>query len=120
MATTISGYPYSRVPLNNVTPFTYRDGTTFQEELHTIKNFVGIDLINQINDAFAVTSNEVNVTLEEFSEKVVENSENHFAEIKRRADAVQAIVDAINVKTGVPNIEYVSLVNNLEWSIPET
>lgn len=45
----ITGYPYPSRPLNNVTPFTDRDGDNFQEVLHRLERWVSKDLIDQLN-----------------------------------------------------------------------
>lgn len=66
MVTTISGFPYKRQPINNVTPFTYRDGTTFLEELSDIKDGINNRLIPEVNGNLETTYKLVQDGLESF------------------------------------------------------
>lgn len=42
--TTLSTFPFSIGPLNNITPFTYRDGTTYVEVLYKLRDYINLTL----------------------------------------------------------------------------
>lgn len=65
MATTISGFQYKRTPINNVTPFTYRDGMTYLEILESMRQYVNTDLVDQIGELHDGFSEHVNNAIEQ-------------------------------------------------------
>lgn len=50
MVTTISGYPFRRTPINNITPFTYRDGTTFLELISRLTEYLTNEIIPSVEE----------------------------------------------------------------------
>jgi len=71
-------------PLNNITPFTYRDGMTYLEVLEEIRRYVNHELIDFINtnftklgDDFEIEVNKLIDAVNEAIEEVTENTENY-------------------------------------------
>lgn len=42
--TTLTAFPFNIGPLNNITPFTYRDGTTYVEVLYKLRDYINLTL----------------------------------------------------------------------------
>ena len=100
--------PFRISPLNNITPFTYRDGTSFMELLESIRTYIN----DEYRPAF---DTELNRIISEFNEGI-ENAENHFTETK--ADWETKWGDFMANVTGelaaLNDVAITGLINNLE------
>jgi hypothetical protein len=68
---TVSGYAFSRQPLSNVTPFTYRDGATFLNILYGIIKFINEDHIPEVNNLIDEVEKIVNDGAESMNEQLL-------------------------------------------------
>jgi len=74
--------PFRVTPLNNITPFTYRDGTNFMELLESMRVYIN----DEYRPAFDA---ELTRVINEFNEGI-ENAENYFTTTKAAWDAAHA------------------------------
>jgi hypothetical protein len=77
--TTVSDFPIRIAPINNITPFTYRDGLSYLEVLEKLRVYINMSLRPEF-DA------EITRIIEEFNTGI-ENAENHFTEYKTTTNA---------------------------------
>ena len=65
MATTATGFPFRLTPLTNITPFTYRDATTFMEKLERLAYYINNDMRAEFNAAVERLSSELQEGIEQ-------------------------------------------------------
>lgn len=101
---------FPRFPINNITPFTYRDGWTFLELVEGMRAYVrdtlvpGIDknfedLVSSFQDALDQIIADNDATVAEFNQMFLDF----------RAE-FEAIVDTINNKTGMIEVQHRTLI----------
>jgi hypothetical protein len=104
----ITDFPFRIGPINNITPFTYRDGVTYLEILYKLRDYVNETLRPEF-DA------EMERIIEEFNAGIA-NAEEHFTVTKAAIDAAQAALTTyVNTETAEAR-QYVDdaieLINN--------
>lgn len=109
MVTTISGYPYRRTPINNVTPFTYRDGTTYLETLEQLRSYVNTDLIEQLNTSLTEKGVQLDGTLETLAQHISDNEQSVKQAFAESMQTFDNIVSDINNRVGPPPVQFVTL-----------
>jgi hypothetical protein len=82
----ITDFPFRIGPINNITPFTYRDGVTYLEILYKLRDYIN-DTLRPEFDA------EMERIIEEFTAGI-ENAENTIIEYKTNIDAAIAAFEA--------------------------
>jgi hypothetical protein len=82
----ITDFPFRIGPINNITPFTYRDGVTYLEILYLLRDYINDTLRPEFDG-------EMERIIEEFNAGI-ENAENHFTEYKTNIDAAIAAFEA--------------------------
>lgn len=96
---------FPRYPLTNITPFTYRDGWTFLELVEALRTYVTKTLVVEVDERFAALVASWADALEQVQE---ENAEN--------LATIQAMVDAINNKSGMVDVQHYLLTDDFEFT----
>lgn len=121
---------FPRKPLNNITPFSYRDGYTFLELVENLRIYVETELVGELNETITLllqnfadaiidlqnSNQNQQDTLQELYDTFIADMSATFADLVDsnatfKTD-IAALVEFINNKTGNVGIQYIDLVPN--------
>lgn len=111
-AGSIAGIPLPGKPISNITPFTYRDGYTFLELIERFREWINTEIVPTLNENI---TNLVEDFYNVLSQVVLDNDATvsellgMFDEFETR---FQAIVDVINNKSGMIDVQHVMLTDD--------
>lgn len=116
----ISPITFPRVPVNNITPFTYRDGWTFLELIEKFREYINSGLVPQVNEAieslienYSDALNELiaqgNLKLEELEDLYNSFVDAVASENNEFKNLIQSLVDSINNRSGMIDVRHVDL-----------
>ena len=110
MVSTVTGlFPYRLQPLNNISAFTYRTGTTYAEMLEELRVYINDSMRPEFNGIIAGILDDFQTGIANAEERVIQ-SETEFTSLMEDARAyVDASVQFINNKTGQAQIQRVLL-----------
>lgn len=110
MVSTVTGlFPYRLQPLNNISAFTYRTGTTYAEMLEEMRVYLNDSMRPEFNGIIAGILDDFQTGIANAEERVIQ-SETEFTSLMEDARAyVDASVQFINNKTGQAQIQRVLL-----------
>lgn len=120
MVSTVTGlFPYRLQPLNNISAFTYRTGTTYAEMLEELRVYINDNMRPEFNGIVAGVLDDFQTGIENAETRVIA-SETEFTSLMEDARAyVDASVQFINNKTGQAQIQRVLLTAPYTVAIDE-
>lgn len=102
-------YPFRISPLSNITPFTYADGETYLSVLEQLKDYINNSLRNEF-------SSDIQSIIDQFNASMATNADTYTA----FTDSINAIVAAINNKSGNVEIQRYTLTGPYTLTIDPT
>lgn len=99
-------------PISDVQPFTYRDSRSFLDLFEQFREYLNDTVITGVNDAVKGLIKNYQAAIDKFQElygEDVKRLENLIAQFKTDT---QAIVDTINIKSGMIDVQHLNLTND--------
>lgn len=118
-------------PVNNITPFTYSDGSTYLNILHALESYIKNNLVPDVDSTLSDFTGKLNELIEEMENGVVNDREavqvildkftnDVLGEYGKFTGTVTDKVDTINNKTGAVDIQRRALTTNYTVSVDPT
>lgn len=115
-----NGINFPLRPISDVQPFTYRDSRTFLDLFEQFREYLNNTVITGVNDAVKGLIENYQAAIDKFQElygEDVERLENLIAQFKTDT---QAIVDTINNKSGMIDVQHINLSANYTLNLNNT
>lgn len=117
---TITPAIFPNRPISNITPFTYRDSYTFLERLEQMIAWINNSVVNGLNTTVADLVDSFGDVL---SQVITDNDATVLELINQNetfSGAIQAIVDSINNRSGMVEVQQVTLTDDFTLSFDPT
>lgn len=103
-------------PVNNITPFTYRDGVTYLEILESLSFYVQNTLVDYVNENFTNLGNEFEI---EVNRLITDINAALETQSEENAEAATALTEYVNGVVETINAGYVTYTAEIDGKIAE-
>ena len=112
--------PFPQFPITSIQPFTYRDSNTFLELFEEFRDYLNNIVITGVNDSVKGLVDNYQAALDKFQEQYGQDYIAFQTLIDNFKTDTQLIVDTINNKSGMIDVQHVNLTNDYTLSLNQS